>query len=100
MGFYQKYELLEMVKDDGIKTFLANEKGTGQAVTVHLFTDGATPENRKLLGRIASLSESNRQLVLDWGDNDGTPYVVTKSASSLGIREILAPPVIGPRDQN
>ena len=56
MSFYQKFELLALLRDDGVKTFVARENSTGRALEAHLFTGGKTAETIALLDRIGRLS--------------------------------------------
>src|SRR5579883_3407985 len=96
MSFYQRYELLELVKDDGIKTFTARQNATGQTVMVHLFVNPHTPEMQSLLQQIPRLSPGDQQLVVEAGDNQGTPYLVTKHLPNLNIRQFLSPAAAPP----
>ena len=77
MSFYTTYELIDLVRDDGIKTFNAREIATGRTVLVHLFTRPQSPEMQALLGMLQKLSDSARAQILSQGDHEGTPYVVT-----------------------
>ena len=36
MSFYEKYELLDLQRDEGVKSFLAREIATGRPILVHL----------------------------------------------------------------
>ena len=77
MSFYSTYELIDLQRDDGIKTFSAREIATGRTVLVHLFTRPQSPEMQALLGMLAKLSDSAQAQILTQGDHEGTPYVVT-----------------------
>ena len=77
MSFYTTYELTDLVRDDGIKTFNAREIATGRTVLVHLFTLPQSPEMQALLGMLSKLSDAARAQILSQGDHEGTPYVVT-----------------------
>ena len=37
MEFYEKYELLDLFKDEGVKVFNARETSTGRRIAVFLF---------------------------------------------------------------
>src|SRR5208283_2316843 len=77
MSFYSTYELIDLVRDDGIKTFNAREIATGRTVLVHLFTRPQSPELLAFFGMLQKSSESARAQILSQGDHEGTPYVVT-----------------------
>ncbi|HEV2199960.1 MAG TPA: hypothetical protein VGR73_09065 [Bryobacteraceae bacterium] len=77
MSFYERYELLELDRDDGVKTFLAREIATGRPVKVHLFVAPSSPYQAQLWRKIDQLPESERARVLDRGKHEGTRYVVT-----------------------
>jgi hypothetical protein len=102
MSFDDKYEILAELRNDGIKTVVAREKATGQAVEAHLFLAGRTAENTGILDKIQRLTPDHAQFVLEVGDHEGTPYVVSHLLPDRrGLREWLggipdAPPASGP----
>ncbi|OYW13418.1 MAG: hypothetical protein B7X34_00270, partial [Acidobacteriia bacterium 12-62-4] len=63
MSFYDKYELLAPLRDDGIKTFVAREVATGRALEAHLFVAGRTPENEAILAKLDQLSPDGARLI-------------------------------------
>jgi hypothetical protein len=77
VSLYERYELLDINRDDGVKTFEAREIATGRPVKVHLFVRPAAPLQAALLKAIDHLSEDDRQRILERGKHEGTPYVVT-----------------------
>ena len=77
MSLYERYELLDLNRDDGVKTFEAREIATGRPVKVHLFVRPSAPLQAALLKAIDHLSESDLQRVVERGKHEGTPYVVT-----------------------
>lgn len=77
MSFYERYELLELDRDDGVKTFQAREIATGRPVKVHLFVAPSSPYQAQLWRKIDQLPESERARVLDRGKHEGTRYLVT-----------------------
>ena len=90
MGFYERFELLELFRDDGIKTFQGREIDTGRPVQVHLFVRPDASESIALLNKIEQLREEERRRILDRGENHGTPYIVTdKLVDHPGFREWL-----------
>jgi hypothetical protein len=91
MSFDDKYEILAELRNDGIRTVVAREKASGQAVEAHLFLSGRTPENNVLLDKIQQLPSEHRQFVLEVGDHEGTPYVVSHLLPDRrGFREWLS----------
>ncbi len=88
MSLYERYELLDLNRDDGVKTFEAREIATGRPVKVHLFVRPAAPLQAALLKAIDHLSESDLQRVVERGKHEGTPYVVTdRLADYPGLSE-------------
>jgi hypothetical protein len=77
VSLYERYELLDLNRDDGVKTFEAREIATGRPVKVHLFVRPAAPLQAALLKAIDHLSETDRQRIVERGKHEGTPYVVT-----------------------
>jgi len=91
MSFDDKYEILAELRNDGIKTVVTREKATGQALEAHLFLAGRTPENSALLTQIERLGPDQRQYIVESGDHEGTPYVVTRVLPNRSaLREWLA----------
>jgi hypothetical protein len=90
VNFYDRFELLGLHRDDGIKTFQAREVPTGRLVQVHLFVHADAPESVALLKKLDLLPEEERQRIVDRGENQGTPYVVTdRLMDQAGFREWL-----------
>ncbi|HSR05540.1 MAG TPA: hypothetical protein VLM42_00195, partial [Bryobacteraceae bacterium] len=77
MSLYERYELLDLNRDDGVKTFEAREIATGRPVKVHLFVRPGAPLQAALLKAIDHLSEPDLQRIVERGKHEGTPYVVT-----------------------
>jgi hypothetical protein len=77
VSLYERYELLDLNRDDGVKTFEAREIATGRPVRVHLFVRPAAPLQAALLKAIDHLSEEDLQRIVERGKHEGTPYVVT-----------------------
>ncbi|HWQ53730.1 MAG TPA: hypothetical protein VN442_08595, partial [Bryobacteraceae bacterium] len=77
MNFYQKYELLAPLPSGEIKRFRAQEVGGGRNVIAHLMVAGRTPANEALLAALAGLTGEHRAHIIETGDHEGTPYVIT-----------------------
>jgi len=88
VSLYERYELLDLNRDDGVKTFEAREIATGRPVKVHLFVRPTAPLQTALLKAIDHLSETDRQRIVERGKHEGTPYVVTdRLADYPGLSE-------------
>jgi hypothetical protein len=97
VGFYERYELLELDRDDGVKTFQAHEIPTGRPVKVHLFSAPRAPYQAQLLKKIEQLPATERSRILDRGNHLGTRYVVTDGLADYKglfewVTESLKPP--------
>jgi len=86
VSFYDQFELLDLVRDDGVKSFRARELATGRMVEVHVFANSLAPISRALLHKLDKLASADSAAgpagqsapaILDRGDYEGTPYVVT-----------------------
>ncbi len=98
MIFHDKYELLALHGGDREIALPGRELSSGRAVLVHLLSDGYTPENLAVLATIDQLSAEYRERVLDKGDHDGIPYVVTEVLpAKRNLREWLAEAKSAPR---
>ena len=73
MSLYERYELLDLNRDDGVKTFEAREIATGRPVKVHLFVRPSAPLQAALLKAIDHLSEEDLQRIVERGKHEGTP---------------------------
>ena len=59
------------------KSLTGTDVSSGRPVTVHLLLEAESPETVELLRNISGLSSDRRQQVLDEGNFQGIPYVVT-----------------------
>ncbi|HTS78524.1 MAG TPA: hypothetical protein VMG40_20105 [Bryobacteraceae bacterium] len=85
-----RFELLELRRHGGIQTYHAREIATARPVQVHFFTEGNTPDTDTLLGMLHRLPEAERRRVLDRGESQGLPYIVTdRLAGYADFREWL-----------
>jgi len=90
LALYDRYELLELRRDDGIQTFHAREIATARPVQFHLFGQDQSRENVALLSRIEYLPDAERRRVIERGEYQGRPYVITdRLAGYPGFREWL-----------
>jgi hypothetical protein len=85
-----RFELLELRRDDGIQTYHARDVITSRPVQVHLFANGQTLDTLALLAKVAYLPETDRRRIIDRGMFQGKPYVVTdRLAGFASLREWL-----------
>jgi hypothetical protein len=77
LSLYERYELLDLNRDIGVKTFEAREIATGRPVKVHLFEHPSAPLQAALLNAIDKLPDEQRQCIIERGKHEHTPYVVT-----------------------
>ncbi len=92
MSLYQKFEIGEVIRDDGVKSFQARDLTTGRQVQVHLIMGipGRLPPPFELLDQLKQLPPQNRAHVLETGEQSGTPYVVTLPLEGFaGFRDWL-----------
>jgi len=88
LSLRERFELLELRRNDGVQTFHAREIATARPVQVHVLSDGESAANRALLARLEHLPEPERLRIVDFGDYDGMPCVVTdRLAGYPGFRE-------------
>jgi hypothetical protein len=90
MDFYRRYELIEPIEGLGTKSFRARQVSSARDVTVHLLVGGRTPENEQLLARLRAMPAQSFSKLIEVGDNDGTPYVVTIAPPYQALNEWLA----------
>ncbi|MEO8051393.1 MAG: hypothetical protein ABI833_13330 [Acidobacteriota bacterium] len=90
MSLYERYELLDLNRDIGVKTFEAREIATGRPVRVHLFVHPSAPLQAALLKAIEKLPDEERLRIIERGKHEGTPYVVTdRLVDYAGLSEWL-----------
>ena len=90
MGLHDRFELLDLDRDDGVQSYTAREIATGMPVKVHLFPKPKAPLQAALLEALDQLPETERTRILERGTNDGRPYVVTdRLAPHAGLTEWL-----------
>lgn len=106
MSLYKKYELGDVLRDDGVKTFEGREIDSGRAVQIHLIMGqpGRMNPPYELLDQLKQLSPENQTHVLETGEQNGTPYIVTLPLEGFsGFRDWLAEKSSGaqkPKDTN
>lgn len=90
MPFTDRFQLLDLKRDEGARTYEAREIATGRPVYVHVFADTTAPLNRALLAKLDNLPEEELRRIIDRGPLDVGVYVVTdRLAEYPGLREWL-----------
>ncbi len=88
MGLCDRFELLDLDRDEGVLSYTAREIATGLPVKVHLFRKPKAPLQAALLEAIEQLPEGERKRILDRGEHEGKPYLVTdRLAPYAGLTE-------------
>ena len=83
-----RFELLELRRDNGVQTYHAREIATARPVQVHLLSSGSAMEHAALLGMLNRLPDPERRRIIDRGDSLGVAYVVTdRLAGYVDFRE-------------
>jgi hypothetical protein len=77
MGLEAKYEVLKMLRDEGVQSFRAKEIATGRSLELHLFPPLGKPENKVLFEKLTGLPLEAQRHFLDRGTDGSTPYLVT-----------------------
>ena len=90
MDFYQKYELLDLLKDEGVKVFNAREIATGRQITMFLFVGEQARLHADLLEQLRASQRPGRPDLLEVGDNQGTPYAATEPLGGLADLKRMA----------
>jgi len=90
MDFYQKYELLDLLKDEGVKVFNARETATGRQITIFLFVGEQARLHADLLEQLRVAQRPDRPVLLEVGDNQGIPFVATEPLGGLADLKRIA----------
>ena len=105
MSFQDKYELVDLIEDGPAKVFVARELATGRKLGVFLFVGEQARAQAELLKRLHAIDRREFPELIEVGDNEGTPYVVTLPLSSfeelktkVGSHKSAPPPAAHKRD--
>ena len=98
MDFYQKYELLDLLRDEGVRVFNARETATGRRITLFLFAGEQASLHADLLEQLRASQRPGRTDLIEVGDNQGTPFVATEPLGGLADlrRKVAALPAAPP----
>ena len=94
MSFHTKYELEQLVSDDPTKTFRAGQVSSGAEVFLHLLDkSGENCDPSPVIGKVRDLQSLiegtiEEGVILEVGDDQGSPYVATRLLESFDDLEI------------
>jgi hypothetical protein len=77
-----KYELLELLSEGEVQTYRARHRTLGQLLMVHLIKKSAK-EKDHLLDQLSSLSDIDKDLFIDVGEEADQTYVVSRVLQDL-----------------
>ena len=83
MSFDEKYQLVDLVEDENAKIFVAEEISTGRKVSVFLFVGEQARLHADLIERLRMADHRQFPELIETGNNQGTPYVVTQPLSGF-----------------
>ena len=83
MSFDETYQLVDLVEDENAKTFVAKEIATDRTVSVFLFVGDQARRHAELLERLRVADRRQFPELIEIGNNQGTPYVVTQPLSGF-----------------
>jgi hypothetical protein len=90
MNLFDGLQLLELVKDGDVKSYLANDPDRSRNLLIHWMPLSASSEIRALLELLDSLTPAGRSLILEAGIRDGSMYFITENPAHFpGLREWL-----------
>jgi hypothetical protein len=90
MELENTYQVVGLIRNDGIRTYRVVEKLSGQPLELHLFAGKDLVEDRHLFEALRALPLSRRRQLIELGEEAGVPYVVTDSLPDVSdIRTYL-----------
>ena len=89
MEFSQKYQLIQLLPGDGVRSHRARQTNTGREVTVHVLAGGKTPENEAILARLRALQPPAMAKLIEVGEHAGDTFVVTVAPPYQRLEEWL-----------
>jgi hypothetical protein len=88
--FTDRFQLLDLKRDEGARSFEAREIATGRPVLAHIFENRTAPLTRILLAKIDTLPEAERARIIERGDHEAGVYIITdRLIEYAGLREWL-----------
>src|SRR5260370_16103473 len=77
MDFSKKYQLMELLPGDGVRSYRARQMNTGREVTLHRLVGGKTAENEAFLVRLRAMQPHSMAKLIEVGEHEGDMFVVT-----------------------
>src|ERR1019366_1283043 len=90
MDFSQKYDFVELLPGEGVRSYRARQTNTGRDVTVHLLVGGKTPENEAFLVRLRAMQPQSMAKLIEVGEHQGATFVVTVAPPYQRLDEWMA----------
>jgi hypothetical protein len=84
MYFFDKLELLELLRQDDVKTYRAADKITGQDYLLHWLPPDNSPQLARIMTLLNGLDEDGRKLIIEVGRRYNRPYLITQHPPSFG----------------
>jgi hypothetical protein len=79
MFFFDKLQLLELLRQDDVKTYHAADKITGQDYLLHWLPPDGSPQLARIMSLLNGLDEDARKLVIEVGRRYNRPYLITQN---------------------
>jgi hypothetical protein len=97
VDFYQRFELLELSEDVGVRVFQARQADSGRPVTVSFFVGQAAQTHRDLLDRLHLIQVLQLPGLIEFATLDNTPYSVTQPVANFQELQAWAAAVLQPK---
>jgi hypothetical protein len=79
MFFFDKLQLLELLRQDDVETYRAADKTTGQDYLLHWLPPDDSPQLARVMGLLDGLDEDARRLLIEVGRRYGRRYLITEN---------------------
>jgi hypothetical protein len=79
MFFFDKLQLLELLRQDDVKTYRAADKATGQDYLLHWLPPDNSPQLARVMSLLDGLDEDARRLIIEVGRRYGRAYLITQN---------------------
>jgi hypothetical protein len=90
MFFFDKLQLLELLRQDDVKTYRAADKATGQDYLLHWLPPDGSPQLARVMSLLDGLDEDARPLIIEVGRRYGRGYLITQNPPTfIGLESWL-----------
>lgn len=79
MYFFDKLQLLELLRQDDVTTYRAADKTTGQDYLFHWLPPDNNPQLAHIMNLLNGLDEESRKLIIEVGRRYNRPYLITQN---------------------